>query len=47
MAGEEGPEANDCSMVMDVERERLRDGLREAGFDGPIVPIGPPRLGCD
>lgn len=39
IAGEEGPEASECNIVMDVERERLRDGLREAGFEGPIVPL--------
>lgn len=47
MAGEEGPnEARDCSIVKDVERERLKDGLREAGLEFPTVPTVPLR-GCD
>lgn len=46
MAGELGPEIKDCSMVIEVERERLKEGLREDGFDGPIAPEVPLR-GCD
>lgn len=38
-AGDEGPEAKDCSIVIDVERERLNDGLREFAFEGPAVPL--------
>lgn len=44
MAGDEGPiEARDCSIVKEVERERLRDGLRETGLEFPTVPV----RGCD
>lgn len=38
-AGDEGPEAKDCNIVNDVDRERLIDGLREVAFEGPIVPL--------
>lgn len=46
MAGDAGPEVRLCNMVKDVERERLMDGLREVGFEGPVVPAVPLR-GCD
>lgn len=40
-AGDDGPEARGCNMVIEVDRERLRDGLREVGLEGPSVPFLP------
>lgn len=46
-SGDEGPDVKDCSIVKDVDRERLRDGLREFGFEDPPVPSVPLRTGWD